>query len=90
MSSEQLVYDVEKGSNVIVVRDPPRNDSHWKCLSICSFLLLIGAVTVFALLQFGAFGPSANQVKSKGWGGHLGGRLWWGFEAEDGGGGKGH
>ncbi|KAL8213119.1 UNVERIFIED_CONTAM: hypothetical protein K2H54_060819 [Gekko kuhli] len=61
MSSEQLVYDVEKGSNVIVVRDPPRKDSHWKCLSICSFLLLIGAVTVFTLLQFGAFGSSANQ-----------------------------
>ncbi|XP_060094202.1 tumor necrosis factor [Heteronotia binoei] len=61
MSSEQLVYDVEKGSNVIVVRDPPRKDSHWKCLSICSFLLLIGAVTVFTLLQFGAFGSLTNQ-----------------------------
>ncbi|XP_077187345.1 tumor necrosis factor [Paroedura picta] len=61
MSSEQLVYDVEKGSHVIVVHDPPRKESHWKCLSISSFLLLIGAVTVFALLQFGAFGPSSNQ-----------------------------
>nr|XP_056700643.1 tumor necrosis factor-like [Euleptes europaea] len=60
MSSEQLVYDVEK-TNMIVVRDLPRKDSHWKCLSICSFLLLVGAVTVFTLLQFGAFGSSANQ-----------------------------
>ncbi|XP_054834127.1 tumor necrosis factor [Eublepharis macularius] len=61
MSSEHLVYDVEKGSNVIVVRDPPHKESHWKCLSICSFLLLIGAVTVFTLLQFKAFGTSENQ-----------------------------
>ncbi|XP_048343251.1 tumor necrosis factor-like [Sphaerodactylus townsendi] len=60
MSSEQLVYDVEKGSKMVAAH-PSRQDSHWKCLSICSFLLLVGAVTVFTLLQFGAFGSSADQ-----------------------------
>ncbi|XP_013916583.1 PREDICTED: tumor necrosis factor-like [Thamnophis sirtalis] len=60
MSSEQLVRDVEKG-NIVVIREPAQKNNHWKCLSICSFLLLIGAVTVFALLQLDAFGSSGNQ-----------------------------
>ncbi|XP_070591753.1 tumor necrosis factor-like [Erythrolamprus reginae] len=60
MSSEQLVHDVEKG-NIVVIREPAPKNSHWKCLSICSFLLLIGAVTVFALLQLDAFGSSEKQ-----------------------------
>ncbi|XP_053154816.1 tumor necrosis factor-like [Hemicordylus capensis] len=61
MSSEHLVYDVEKGSKVVVVGEKPSQEGRWKCLSICSFLLLIGAVAVFAVLQFGAFRKSANQ-----------------------------
>ncbi|KAM6472744.1 tumor necrosis factor-like [Liasis olivaceus] len=60
MSSEHLVHDVEKGS-VVVIRESPQKDHHWKCLSICSFLLLIGAMVVFALLQLGAFGQSEKQ-----------------------------
>ncbi|XP_026575865.1 tumor necrosis factor [Pseudonaja textilis] len=60
MSSEQLVHDVEKG-NIVVIREPSPKNNHWKCLSICSFLLLIGAVTVFALLQLDAFGLSEKQ-----------------------------
>ncbi|XP_063152446.1 tumor necrosis factor-like [Candoia aspera] len=60
MSSEHLVHDVEKG-NIVVIRESPQKDSHWKCLSICSFLLLIGAVVVFTLLQVGAFGQSEKQ-----------------------------
>ncbi|KAG8127671.1 hypothetical protein E2320_014564 [Naja naja] len=60
MSSEQLVHDVEKGS-IVVIREPSPKNNHWKCLSICSFLLLIGAVTVFALLQLDAFGLSEKQ-----------------------------
>ncbi|XP_026542137.1 tumor necrosis factor [Notechis scutatus] len=60
MSSEQLVHDVEKG-NIVVIREPSPKNNHWKCLSICSFLLLIGAVTVFALLQLDAFGSSEKQ-----------------------------
>nr|XP_028576894.1 tumor necrosis factor-like [Podarcis muralis] len=67
MSSEHLVYDVEKGSNVVVVREKPQKESHWKCLSICSLLLLLGATFVFALLQFGAFKQSESQdSKEKG------------------------
>ncbi|KAM3848731.1 tumor necrosis factor-like [Vipera latastei] len=60
MSSEQLVQDVEKGS-IVVIREPSQKNNHWKCLSICSFLLLIGAVTVFALLQLNAFGSSEKE-----------------------------
>ncbi|XP_015681363.1 tumor necrosis factor-like [Protobothrops mucrosquamatus] len=60
MSSEQLVNDVEKGS-IVVIREPSQKNNHWKCLSICSFLLLIGAVTVFALLQLDAFGLSEKE-----------------------------
>ncbi|XP_058021786.1 tumor necrosis factor-like [Ahaetulla prasina] len=60
MSSEQLVHDMEKGS-IVVIREPSPKNNHWKCLSICSFLLLIGAVTVFALLQLDAFGLSEKQ-----------------------------
>lgn len=63
MSSEHLVYDVEKASQVTVVREKPSQEGRWKCLSICSFLLLMGAVAVFAVLQFGAFRQSADQVR---------------------------
>uniref|UniRef100_A0A670ZR89 Tumor necrosis factor n=1 Tax=Pseudonaja textilis TaxID=8673 RepID=A0A670ZR89_PSETE len=66
MSSEQLVHDVEKG-NIVVIREPSPKNNHWKCLSICSFLLLIGAVTVFALLQLDAFGLSEKQVSNTSW-----------------------
>ncbi|XP_075774426.1 tumor necrosis factor isoform X2 [Pelodiscus sinensis] len=51
MSTESLVYDVEKGG-VVVVRESQAGNGCWKCLSICSFLLLTGATAVFALLQF--------------------------------------
>ncbi|XP_066469207.1 tumor necrosis factor [Tiliqua scincoides] len=61
MSSEHLVYDVETGGKVTVVREKPSQEGRWKCLSICSFLLLMGAVAVFAVLQFGAFRQSADQ-----------------------------
>ncbi|KAJ6653442.1 hypothetical protein lerEdw1_009195, partial [Lerista edwardsae] len=61
MSSEHLVYDVEKASQVTVVREKLSQEGRWKCLSVCSFLLLMGAVAVFAVLQFGAFRQSANQ-----------------------------
>ncbi|XP_067416341.1 tumor necrosis factor [Emydura macquarii macquarii] len=60
MSTENLVYDVEKGS-VIVVRESRPADGRWKCLSICSFLLLVGATAVFALLHFRHGEPSASQ-----------------------------
>ncbi|XP_020633122.2 tumor necrosis factor [Pogona vitticeps] len=59
MSSEHLVHDLEKGAagSIVVVResDARKEGGPWKCLSICSFLLLIGATVVFALLQSGVF-----------------------------------
>lgn len=61
MSSEHLVYDVEKSTPVTVVHEKPSQEGRWKCLSICSFLLLLGAVAVFAVLQFGAIRQSADQ-----------------------------
>ncbi|XP_061478102.1 tumor necrosis factor [Rhineura floridana] len=62
MSSEHLVYDVEKGDHkIVVVREKPQKDSRWKCLTVCSLLLLIGATFVFAVLQFGAFKQSEHQ-----------------------------
>ncbi|XP_062979586.1 tumor necrosis factor [Elgaria multicarinata webbii] len=61
MSSEHLVYDVEKSNSVVVLRESPRKEGPWKCLGIFSFVLLIGATLVFALLQFGALRQSENQ-----------------------------
>ncbi|TFJ96063.1 ephrin-B2a-like [Platysternon megacephalum] len=60
MSTESLVCDVEKGG-VIVVRESRPADGRWKCLSICSFLLLVGATAVFALLHFRNGGPLVSQ-----------------------------
>uniref|UniRef100_A0A8D2JEJ4 Tumor necrosis factor n=1 Tax=Varanus komodoensis TaxID=61221 RepID=A0A8D2JEJ4_VARKO len=69
MSSEHLVYDLEKGSRVILVDKSLRKEGPWKCLSICSFVLLIGATLLFTLLQFGAFRQSETEVSSTGrWG----------------------
>ncbi|KAF7236092.1 Tumor necrosis factor [Varanus komodoensis] len=61
MSSEHLVYDLEKGSRVILVDKSLRKEGPWKCLSICSFVLLIGATLLFTLLQFGAFRQSETE-----------------------------
>ncbi|XP_065271883.1 tumor necrosis factor [Emys orbicularis] len=60
MSTESLVCDIEKGG-VIVVRESRPADGRWKCLSICSFLLLVGATAVFALLHFRNGGPLISQ-----------------------------
>ncbi|XP_077688946.1 tumor necrosis factor [Eretmochelys imbricata] len=60
MSTESLVCDIEKGG-VIVVRESRPGDGRWKCLSICSFLLLMGATAVFALLHFRNGGPVVSQ-----------------------------
>ncbi|CAM5105307.1 tumor necrosis factor [Chelonia mydas] len=60
MSTESLVCDVEKGG-VIVVRESRPGDGRWKCLSVCSFLLLMGATAVFALLHFRNGGPLVSQ-----------------------------
>uniref|UniRef100_A0A8C3HU01 Tumor necrosis factor n=1 Tax=Chrysemys picta bellii TaxID=8478 RepID=A0A8C3HU01_CHRPI len=61
MSTESLVCDIEKGG-VIVVRESRPADGRWKCLSICSFLLLVGATAIFALLHFRNGGPLISQV----------------------------
>uniref|UniRef100_A0A8C3S6U8 Tumor necrosis factor n=1 Tax=Chelydra serpentina TaxID=8475 RepID=A0A8C3S6U8_CHESE len=61
MSTESLVCDIEKGG-VIVVRESRAANGRWKCLSVCSFLLLVGATAVFALLHFRNGGPLASQV----------------------------
>uniref|UniRef100_A0A8C0G5P3 Tumor necrosis factor n=1 Tax=Chelonoidis abingdonii TaxID=106734 RepID=A0A8C0G5P3_CHEAB len=61
MSTESLVCDIEKGG-VIVVRESRPANGRWKCLSICSFLLLVGATAVFALLHFRNGGPLVSQV----------------------------
>ncbi|XP_038227681.1 tumor necrosis factor [Dermochelys coriacea] len=60
MSTESLVCDIEKGG-VIVVRESQPGNGRWKCLSICSFLLLMGATAVFALLHFRNRGPLVSQ-----------------------------
>uniref|UniRef100_A0A8C3HT71 Tumor necrosis factor n=1 Tax=Chrysemys picta bellii TaxID=8478 RepID=A0A8C3HT71_CHRPI len=60
MSTESLVCDIEKGG-VIVVRESRPADGRWKCLSICSFLLLVGATAIFALLHFRNGGPLINR-----------------------------
>ncbi|XP_032632893.1 tumor necrosis factor [Chelonoidis abingdonii] len=60
MSTESLVCDIEKGG-VIVVRESRPANGRWKCLSICSFLLLVGATAVFALLHFRNGGPLVSQ-----------------------------
>nr|XP_008175031.1 tumor necrosis factor [Chrysemys picta bellii] len=60
MSTESLVCDIEKGG-VIVVRESRPADGRWKCLSICSFLLLVGATAIFALLHFRNGGPLISQ-----------------------------
>ncbi|KAG6921425.1 tumor necrosis factor [Chelydra serpentina] len=60
MSTESLVCDIEKGG-VIVVRESRAANGRWKCLSVCSFLLLVGATAVFALLHFRNGGPLASQ-----------------------------
>uniref|UniRef100_A0A8D0C4W2 Tumor necrosis factor n=1 Tax=Salvator merianae TaxID=96440 RepID=A0A8D0C4W2_SALMN len=64
MSSEHLVHDVEKGG-IMVVREQPHKDTHWKCLSLFSFVLLIGATVAFTLLQFGAFSQSGNEENTR-------------------------
>ncbi|XP_074873799.1 tumor necrosis factor [Carettochelys insculpta] len=60
MSTESLVCDVEKGG-ILVVREPRPGHGPWKCLSICSFLLVLGATAVFALLHFRAGGLVLSQ-----------------------------
>uniref|UniRef100_A0A8C4WSY9 Lymphotoxin-alpha n=1 Tax=Gopherus evgoodei TaxID=1825980 RepID=A0A8C4WSY9_9SAUR len=64
MSTESLVCDIEKGG-VIVVRESRPADGRWKCLSICSFLLLVGATAVFALLHFRNGGPLVSQLQAQ-------------------------
>uniref|UniRef100_A0A8C8RF61 Tumor necrosis factor n=1 Tax=Pelusios castaneus TaxID=367368 RepID=A0A8C8RF61_9SAUR len=61
MSAENLVCDMEKG-NIILVRDSQSSNGRWKCLSICSFLLLVGATAVFTLLHFRHGGSLISQV----------------------------
>ncbi|KAJ7317356.1 hypothetical protein JRQ81_003518 [Phrynocephalus forsythii] len=73
MSSEHLVLDLEKGAGAkivdVVLRDEAaaRQEGRWKCLGIGSFLLLIGATVVFALLQFGVVPqPGKPDLKESG------------------------
>lgn len=63
MSTESMIRDVELAEEALPKKEGgPQGSRKCWCLSLLSFILILGATTVFCLLHFRVIGPQGEEV----------------------------